>query len=164
MGTKSRGLKVDLKLDLHPSLCQKSLASLLMLNNTALQARAQMLVDARCIPTYALHSAPIFAENLSLQCTAGRMDAFGAHDPTSVILQAFQQAQGYGTRQQNSCSTCRHLCHEHEHLHFGFMCGNKKQHQWHLCIIRSRNRRTFPRSHKLEELHATPHRGVPVIC
>ena len=52
VGTKRRGLKVDLKLDLHPCLHQKSLAGLLMLNSTALQARAPATsVHAKCIPT-----------------------------------------------------------------------------------------------------------------
>ncbi|BDA42231.1 hypothetical protein COCOBI_03-1180 [Coccomyxa sp. Obi] len=44
VGTKKRGLKVDFKLDLHPSLNQKSLASLLLLNSTALQD-AWMLLE-----------------------------------------------------------------------------------------------------------------------
>ncbi|CAL8468078.1 g7617 [Coccomyxa elongata] len=44
VGTKKRCLKVDFKLDLHPSLHQKSLAGLLLLNSTALQD-AWMLLE-----------------------------------------------------------------------------------------------------------------------
>lgn len=56
-GTKKRGLKVDFKLDLHPSLHQKSLAGLLLLNSIALQARVQILVHALCKYTFCVFEA-----------------------------------------------------------------------------------------------------------
>jgi len=40
---KKLGVKIDLKLDLHPSVYQHSLASLLKLNSTALQVSSEIL-------------------------------------------------------------------------------------------------------------------------
>lgn len=50
VGAKKRGLKVDLKLDLHPSLHQSSLADLLKLSSTALQVQLRTPIrPAQCL-------------------------------------------------------------------------------------------------------------------
>lgn len=50
VGAKKRGLKVDLKLDLHPSVHQSSLANLLKLSSTALQVQLRTPIrPAQCL-------------------------------------------------------------------------------------------------------------------
>lgn len=43
LGARKQGMKIDLKLDLHPSVYQHTLASLLKLDSTALQVSPEIL-------------------------------------------------------------------------------------------------------------------------